>query len=103
MTWTRSLTRFCTSFDATKATPVGTVAMPGRNLIWTSELRALVFNRVTSEFGPFSNWGGAAYPRGKAEKMQAVLKELAAQISNRCRRSITWQAVKNQLEWGITQ
>lgn len=72
-----------------------------KEVVWTNELRTLVYRRLKQQFGPFRDWGKADYPDGKKAEYETALKDIAAFFSSLTGYSFKWAAVRQQVRWAI--
>jgi hypothetical protein len=70
--------------------------------IWTQDMRKVMDARLHMEFGPHRSWSGARSPTDNRGRFEAVLREPARYFSELVGEEITPDAVKNQIDWGIT-
>lgn len=77
--------------------------MANKNQKWTQELRTILYSRLVCEFGPYDSWGKVAYPDGKKDRFEEVLKELAAYFTRLTGKRFEWTAVWQQMKWGTTR
>lgn len=63
----------------------------------------VLYSRLVCEFGPYSGWGKVAFPEGRRERFEEVLKELAAYFSSHTGKSFEWTALEPQFKWGVTR
>jgi hypothetical protein len=69
---------------------------------WTQDMRKAMYARLYMEFGPHSEWDPRSPIKNK-DRYPAVLKELAEYFSKTLDKEISPDAVKNQIDWGITR
>lgn len=77
--------------------------MANKNRKWTQELRTMMYSRLACEFGPYNVWGKVAYPEGRKDRFEEVLRELAAYFTNLTGRNFEWTALWQQMKWGTTK
>lgn len=74
-----------------------------KNQKWSHELRVKLFSRLLDVFGPHRDWVTFAYPQGRKQELQEVLKELAAEFSTSTGKSFEWTALDQQMMFGLTR
>lgn len=65
-------------------------------------MRRLLYACLLSEFGPHRDWSGSRYPRDRRTEFHALLTKLAGVFSTLTGKTITRDAVEQQVDWGIT-
>jgi hypothetical protein len=73
-----------------------------KNIVWTYEMRKMLYASLLAEFGPHHTWHGSRYPTDRRTDFQGVLRKLAAAFSIVSGKEITPEAVEQQVDWGIT-
>lgn len=62
----------------------------------------IMYSRLVCEFGPYAEWGRSAYPEGRKDRFEDVMKELASYFCRQTGKSFEWSALHQQMKWGVT-
>ena len=69
---------------------------------WTFERRKQVYSTLLDKFGAHELWGKHDYPEGRKEEYEAVLQEIAKNLTEATGKQFKWTAVRQQVRWGIS-
>jgi hypothetical protein len=71
-------------------------------VVWTYDMRTLLYACLRAEFGPHYMWKGSRYPRDRRAEFNNLLDRLSLVFSTLTGREITKEAVEAQVDWAIT-
>jgi len=69
--------------------------------IWTSELRNILYTKLTEKFGSFDTWGGF-FPKDQKEEFESFLNDMAKSFSILMEKEMTRDAIYMQIAWATT-
>ncbi|MEA2711564.1 MAG: hypothetical protein QOF78_4165 [Phycisphaerales bacterium] len=67
---------------------------------WTQGMRRRVYSQLLNQFGPHATWGKHDYPNGREPEYRDALRALAVEFGHDAPK---WEAVRQQVRFGITQ
>lgn len=71
-----------------------------RKLVWTRELRDLLWSRFFERFGARETWGGRRQPHN--QELSSFYEDMSVAFSKLTGREFTMGSISNQIAWGLS-